>query len=118
MPAGAWAASALIVWVGSLVFVAFGLFVGYVLSSDNATQLVGGLMALLAFLGGMFVPLTPGSLLDRVGSLTPVYGLHRLALWPLGAEGFSWWWVVNAVAWLAVFLGGAAWRMSRDTGRV
>ena len=118
MPAGAWAASALIVWVGSLVFVAFGLFVGYVLSSDNAMQVVGGLMALLAFLGGMFVPLTPGSLLDRVGSLTPVYGLHRLALRPLGAEGFSWWWVVNAVAWLAVFLGGAAWRMSRDTGRV
>ena len=60
MPAGAWAASALIVWVGSLVFVAFGLFVGYVLSSDNAMQVVGGLMALLAFLGGMFVPPDPG----------------------------------------------------------
>ena len=37
MPAGAWVASALIVWAGSLVFVAFGLFIGYVLPSDSAT---------------------------------------------------------------------------------
>ena len=118
MPAGAWVASALIVWAGSLVFVAFGLFIGYVLPSDSATQIIGGLMALLAFLGGMFTPLTPGSAMDRIGSFSPMYGLHKLALQPLGAEPFSWWWVVNVVAWLAVFLGGAAWRMGHDTARV
>ena len=115
MPAGAWIASALIVWAGSLVFVAFGLFIGYVLPSDSATQIIGGLMALLAFLGGMFTPLTPGSAMDRIGSFSPMYGLHKLAL---GAEPFSWWWVVNVVAWLAVFLSGAAWRMGHDTARV
>ena len=118
MPVSAWITSALIIWLGSLVFVAFGLFVGYLLPSDNAMQVVGPLMALLAFLGGMFIPLTPGSTMDRIGSLTPMYGLHNLALWPMGAESFSWWWVVNVLTWLAVFLGGAAWRMSRDTARV
>ena len=118
MPAKAWISSALIIWLGSLVFVAFGLFVGYLLPSDNAMQVVGPLMALLAFLGGMFIPLTPGSTMDRIGSLTPMYGLHNLALWPMGAESFSWWWVVNVLTWLAVFLGGAAWRMGRDTARV
>ena len=84
----------------------------------NAMQVVGPLMALLAFLGGMFIPLTPGSTMDRIGSFTPMYGLHNLALWPMGAESFSWWWVVNVLTWLAVFLGGAAWRMGRDTARV
>ena len=118
MPARVWLSSALIIWFGSLVFVAFGLFVGYLLPSDNAMQVVGPLMALLAFLGGMFIPLTPGSTMDRIGSLTPMYGLHNLALWPMGAETFSWWWVVNVLTWLAVFLGGAAWRMGRDTARV
>ena len=118
MPASVWISSALIIWFGSLVFVAFGLFVGYLLPSDNAMQVVGPLMALLAFLGGMFIPLTPGSTMDRIGSLTPMYGLHNLALWPMGAESFSWWWVVNVLTWLAVFLGGAAWRMGRDTARV
>ncbi len=118
MPVSTWIGSALIVWLGSLVFVAFGLFVGYLLPSDNAMQIVGPLMALLAFLGGMFIPLTPGSAMDRVGSLTPMYGLHKLALWPMGAETFSWWWVVNALTWLVIFLGGAAWRMGRDTARV
>ena len=118
MPARVWISSALIIWLGSLVFVAFGLFVGYLLPSDNAMQVVGPLMALLAFLGGMFIPLTPGSTMDRIGSFTPMYGLHNLALWPMGAESFSWWWVVNVLTWLAVFLGGAAWRMGRDTARV
>ena len=118
MPVSAWITSALILWLGSLVFVAFGLFVGYLLPSDNAMQVVGPLMALLAVLGGMFIPLTPGSTMDRIGSLTPMYGLHNLALWPMGAESFSWWWVVNVLTWLAVFLGGAAWRMGRDTARV
>ena len=118
MPARAWITSALIIWLGSLVFVAFGLFVGYLLPSDNAMQVVGPLMALLAFLGGMFIPLTPGSTMDRIGSFTPMYGLHNLALWPMGAESFSWWWVVNVLTWLVVFLGGAAWKMGRDTARV
>lgn len=118
MPARAWISSALIIWLGSLVFVAFGLFVGYLLPSDNAMQVVGPLMALLAFLGGMFIPLTAGSTMDRIGSFTPMYGLHNLALWPMGAESFSWWWVVNVLTWLAVFLGGAAWKMGRDTARV
>ena len=115
MPARAWITSALIIWLGSLVFVAFGLFVGYLLPSDNAMQVVGPLMALL---GGMFIPLTPGSTMDRIGSFTPMYGLHNLALWPMGAESFSWWWVVNVLTWLVVFLGGAAWKMGRDTARV
>ena len=118
MPASAWITSALIIWLGSLVFVAFGQFIGYVLPSDNAMQVVGPLMALLAFLGGMFIPLTPGSTMDRIGSLTPMYGLHNLALWPMGAESFSWWWMANVLTWLAIFLGGAAWRMGRDTARV
>ena len=118
MPARVWITSALIIWLGSLVFVAFGLFVGYLLPSDNAMQVVGPLMALLAFLGGMFIPLTPGSTMDRIGSLTPMYGLHNLALWPMGGKTFSWWWMANVLTWLAIFLGGAAWRMGRDTARV
>jgi ABC-2 type transport system permease protein len=28
------------------------------------------------------------------------------------------WWVVNAVAWLAIFTAGAIWRFRQDTARV
>jgi ABC-2 type transport system permease protein len=28
------------------------------------------------------------------------------------------WWVVNAVAWLAIFTAGAIWRFRKDTARV
>ena len=49
--------SALVAWLGSLVFAAFGLFIGYLLPSENVMQFIGPVLALLAFFGGLFVPL-------------------------------------------------------------
>lgn len=118
MPANVWLATGAIVWFGSFVFVAFGLFMGYLLPSNNAMQVVGPAMALLAFLGGMFVPITKGSTLDHISQFTPMYGLHKLSTAPLGNGDFSWAAVANVLVWLVVFSGGAAWRMSKDTARV
>src|SRR5215467_10225680 len=40
-----WFASAACVWVGSLVFAAFGLFLGYLLPSENVMQFLGLIVA-------------------------------------------------------------------------
>jgi len=48
---------------------------------------------------------------------TPMYGVAEVARAPLTQE-LPWYAVVNAVAWLAIFVLGAAWRMSKDTARV
>ena len=53
-----WVVSALVAWVGALVFAAFGLFMGYLLPSENVMQILGPVLALLAFFGGLFVPLS------------------------------------------------------------
>ena len=53
-----WVVSALVAWVGALVFAAFGLFMGYLLPSENVMQILGPVLALLAFVGGLFVPLS------------------------------------------------------------
>jgi ABC-2 type transport system permease protein len=37
---------------------------------------------------------------------------------PLLGQGVDWTWVVNVVAWLVIFAGGAIWRFGKDTGRV
>ena len=97
---------------------AFGLFMGYLLPAETTMQVVGPLLALLAFLGGVFMPLEPGSTLDKIGSFTPLYGLHKLALSPMDASNFSWAAIGNVVAWLVLFSGAAAWKMRGDTGRV
>ncbi len=51
-----WFVSALLVWIGSLVFAALGLFIGYLLPSENVMQILGLVVGVLAFAGGLFYP--------------------------------------------------------------
>lgn len=119
MPMGLWIASALAVWVGSLVFAAFGLFLGYLLPADNVMQLLGIVLMLLGFLGGLFIPLSSyPQILQDIAHFTPVYGLNQLVHAPLLGGSVHLSWVANAVAWLIIFAGGAAWRFRKDTARV
>jgi len=118
MPTYLWIVTGIIAWVGSLTFAAFGLFMGYLLPGENVMQILGPGLALLAFLGGLFVPLTAGSVMETIAKFTPMYGLNQLVHAPLTGDRIQAVWVVNLLVWLAVFAGGAAWRFRRDTARV
>ncbi|MDR6861655.1 ABC transporter permease [Phycicoccus sp. 3266] len=114
-----WLETGLIAWVGSLVFAAFGVFMGYLLPSENVMQIIGPGLALFAFLGGLFVPLDQmGHTFATIAKLTPMYGLSQLVHSPLTGDSPGTAAVVNVLVWLAVFAGGAAWRFRRDTARV
>jgi ABC-2 type transport system permease protein len=114
-----WWETALIAWVGSLVFAAFGVFMGYLLPSDNVMQILGPGLALLAFLGGLFTPLDQmGHTFRTIAKFTPMYGVSQLTHAPLTGEAPGWAALVNVLVWLAIFAGGAAWRFRRDTARV
>jgi ABC-2 type transport system permease protein len=117
MPVDVWIASAVVTLVCTLTFAALGVFVGYLVPGENAMQILGPGLAVLSFLGGVFWPLTEGSLLWHVATFTPMYGVAEIARAPLTGE-LPWYAVVNAVAWLAIFVGGAAWRMGKDASRV
>ena len=120
-----WWQSGLAVVLGSLVFAALGLFMGYLLPSENAMQFLGPILAVLSIFGGIFsAPIDPDSGYGQVAALTPIYGFSQIAHWPLSqtASGahdpFEWSWVVNLVAWGLVFVLGAVWRFRKDTARV
>lgn len=113
-----WVTTAIIAWLGSSIFAAFGLFMGYLLPSENVMQILGPGLAVLAFGGGLFVPLQDGSLWATVAQFTPMYGLGNLVHAPLTGDPVQWTWLVNIVFWLAAFVGGAVWRFRRDTARV
>ena len=119
MPVYLWIVSALCVWIGSLLFAAFGLFMGFLLPADSIMQLLGLIMSLFAFAGGLFFPISllPGGV-QAVAKWTPEYGLNLLVHVPMLGGGVQWTWVVNVVAWLAIFAGGAIWRFGKDTARV
>jgi ABC-2 type transport system permease protein len=119
MPAWVWLVTGLAVWVGSLLFSAFGLFVGYLLPSENVMQVIGFVLMLFSFGGGLFIPLSQFShTLRTLASYTPLWGLNGLAHFALAQGTFDWRWAANLIAWLIVFTTGAAWRFSRDTARV
>jgi ABC-2 type transport system permease protein len=119
MPAGLWVATGAALWIGSLLFAAFGLFVGYLLPSENVMQIIGFSLMLFSFGGGLFVPLSQFSHALRVlATFTPLYGLNQLVHYPLVQGAFDWTWAANLVAWLVVFTTGAIWRFRKDTARV
>jgi ABC-2 type transport system permease protein len=113
-----WFVTPLCVWIGSLVFAAFGLFMGYLLPTENVMQFLGIALMLFAFGGGLFIPLrTYPHALQVLAKFTPLYGLNQLVHAPFGG-GVKLMWVVNAVAWLVIFSAGAIWRFRKDTARV
>ena len=118
MPLGTWLACGVLTLVCTSTFAALGVFVGYLVPGENAMQVLGPGLALLSFLGGLFIPLSNYSPVVRdIAYWTPLYGVAEVARAPLTHE-LPWYAVVNAVAWLSLFTVGAAWRLSRDTARV
>lgn len=119
MSVGLWIATGASVWIGSLLFAAFGLFLGYLLPAENVMQLLGLILALLSFAGGLFIPVSQyAHTVQEIAKWTPLYGLNQLVHTPLLGNGVDWTWVVNVLAWLVIFAGGAMWRMRKDTARV
>jgi ABC-2 type transport system permease protein len=117
MPVYVFILSGLAAWLGSLVFTSLGLFIGYLVPSENVMQFLGPILAILALFGGLFSPLPAGTLTD-IAKWTPVYGLGEIARAPLTGQAFDGWAVVNIVAWLLIFSAGAALVFRRDTKRV
>jgi ABC-2 type transport system permease protein len=119
LPTTAWLACIPLAWVCALVFAAFGLFMGYLLPSENVMQVLGPVLAVLSFAGGLFAPVdTFGHVFATIAKFTPVYGVGELARYPLTHDGSLWIAIVNVLAWTTVFSVGAMWRFRRDTARV
>ena len=114
-----WILCGLAAWLCAFVFAAMGLFVGYLVPSENAMQIMGPILSLLALLGGLFVPLSVwGHTFREVARWTPAYGVGEIARAPLHAEHFDWASVPNILVWGALFGLGAAMLFRRDTKRV
>ncbi|GGL12088.1 ABC transporter permease [Mangrovihabitans endophyticus] len=119
LPTEAWIGCGLLAWLCALVFAAFGLFMGYLLPSENVMQILGPVLAVLSFAGGLFVPVDSlGHTFATIAQFTPVYGVGVIARYPLMHDGGLAVAVLNVLAWTALFAAGAVWRFRRDTARV
>lgn len=118
LPVATWLLSAALAWAGSFVFAAFGLFMGYLLPTENVMQIISPVLAVFAFFGGLFIPLSlmPQTIQD-IGPYMPTYGVAEIARYPLLGGAFDVTWVVSVVLWTAAFGAGAAFLFRRDTRR-
>ena len=116
---GDWLAVGVLSWFCSLVFAAFGLFVGYLVPAENAMQFIGPLLALMSFFGGLFVPLDGlPQALQNIAPWMPTYAVGLVARSPITDSGMTVAHVGDLVLWTAIFAVGTALLFRRDTSRV
>jgi ABC-2 type transport system permease protein len=110
--------TAVLAWAAALVFASFGLFMGYLLPTENVMQIIGPILGVFALVGGLFVPvkLLP-SAIQNVAPYMPPYGVAQIARYPLVGGTFDATWVMSVVLWTAAFSAGAMFLFRRDTRR-
>jgi len=110
--------SGTVAWVAALVFAAFGLFMGYLLPSENVMQIIGPILGVFAFFGGLFIPVSVlPSGVQNIAPYMPPYGVAQIARYPLLGGTFDITWVLSVVLWTAAFAIGAMLLFRRDTRR-
>lgn len=117
MSASDWLRMTLLILVCLIPFAALGIVIGHMLTPDSIGPAMGGSVALFAFLGGTWFPITHGFLYD-FGQLLPSYWLVQASHIPLGGHPMSTKGWIVVVAWTVVATVVARRAYRRDTGRV
>jgi len=113
-----WVLTGVLAWAGSFVFAAFGLFIGYLLPSENVMQVIGPVLAVFSLFGGLFVPLSLlPSVMQDIAPFMPTYGVAAIARFPLVGGAFDWTWLLSVILWTAAFAAAAMTLFRRDTRR-
>ena len=96
-----------------------GLLCGLLVPSDAAQGLVGGGSSLLAFVGGIFVPLDQMStFFQELAPYTPLWGAHQLIIQSIrGWDGFPTKPVLNLAVWMLIFAISCLLLIRRTTRR-
>jgi ABC-2 type transport system permease protein len=115
MAFGRWLAMTGLVLVALIPFAALGVWVGHSFNVDAIGPIMGGGMALFAFLGGTWFPVV--GVLKDIGSLLPSYWVVQAGHVGVGGHGWSAkGWTVIA-AWTALAVALAVRACQADTKR-
>jgi ABC-2 type transport system permease protein len=106
-----------LILVGLVPFGALAILFGHLLTADAIGPAIGGLVAVLAVLGGVWFPVTSGALY-YIGQALPSYWLVQASHVALGGHGWgrTGWLVVAGWSIVLTVLAAGAYR--RDTARV
>jgi ABC-2 type transport system permease protein len=103
MPLWQWVVIAVIVWLGSMIFAALAVAIGYRFAPDQAQPISMLVYFIFTILGGIWFPL--GGALQKVGQATPTYEAVKISTDVIGNVTVPYGLVIGLVVWLAIFLG-------------
>ena len=117
LPAGRWLAMTGLLLLGLVPFAALGIALGHLLSSDSIGPAVGGLVGVLALLGGSWFPISGHGFLHDLAQALPSYWLVQASHVGLGQSGWGLHgWLVMAL-WTLALVAVAVRAYQHDTGR-
>jgi ABC-2 type transport system permease protein len=117
LPGSVWIHMLWLMLVCLIPFSVIGILIGHLITAESIGPVIGGSVALFAFLGGVWFPITGGGFLHQLAQLLPSYWLVQASHVAIGGSGLTaHGWTVIA-AWTAVVTGLARRAYRRDTKR-
>lgn len=98
-----WLVIAVIVWLGSTIFAALAVAVGYRFPPDQVQPITMLLYFAFTILGGIWFPL--GGVLQNIGKGMPTYEAVKISTDVIGNVSVPYGLVLGLVIWLAIFAG-------------
>jgi ABC-2 type transport system permease protein len=92
---------AVIIWLGSTIFAALAVAVGYRYPPDQAQPITLFLYLVFTILGGVWFPLSGA--LGNIGKATPTYEAIKISTDVIGNVSVPGYLVLGLFAWLVVF---------------
>ncbi len=102
MAAWKWIVIGVVIWLGTLIFAALAVAIGYAFDPDSVQPVSLVLYFLFVIFGGLWFPLSGG--LKTFGEITPTYWVIRISTDVLAAGTISVTGIVVILAWLAGFV--------------
>ena len=107
MPIWKWIACALAIWVGTLIFAALAVALGYKLDPDSVQPVAIVIFFFFSVFGGLWFSLTGG--LAKFGEFTPTYQIVKICTDVIGLGSVALVNVIGMVVWFAIFVILATW---------
>lgn len=116
--AGTWLAIAVSLLLTSLPIAALGVWLGYVVKSDNAQAISGGVYSLLGFAGGLWIPIEtfPGWI-QGIAEAFPMVWVAKAGRSALAGDWLGWHGTGVLLAWTVVLVALASRAYGKDAER-
>jgi ABC-2 type transport system permease protein len=103
LPLWQWIVVGVIVWLGSMIFTALAIAIGYRLAPDQVQPVAALIYFTFTLLGGIWFPIS--GTLQNISKATPTYEAVKISTDVIGGISVPFGLVIGLVVWLVIFTG-------------